>query len=290
VSAAAMVRVMAFPVSHRARHGPQAPISEAQLQATFEYECALRGAQRPAYVPVVASGANACTIHYVNNDHLVRPGQAGMVCIDAGCELDGYASDITRAFPVAADLGGRFNSAQRDLYAAVLSTLKAVTALVEARSGYSLSELHRRSVELLRQELNAIGGFQLGIDVLERSLFPHYIGHFLGVDLHDTASIPRSTKLEGGMVITVEPGLYVAQGDARFPKAFWGLGIRVEDDVLVQEDSRVVLSANAPKEIVDVEAICQGFWEPGLGHANIAISAPAGSGATSQERSTALSA
>ncbi|KAE8232956.1 hypothetical protein CF326_g2010 [Tilletia indica] len=266
VSATAMIRVMGYPALHRAQYGAAAPVSEAQLQATFEYECALRGAQRPAYVPVVASGANACTIHYVNNDHLVGPGQAGMVCIDAGCELDGYASDITRAFPVGADLGGKFNNAQRDLYEAVLSTLKAVTSLVSAQSGYSLSELHRRSVELLRQELNAIGGFKLGTDVLERSLFPHYIGHFLGIDLHDTPSIPRSTRLEEGMVITVEPGLYVAEGDARFPKEFWGLGIRVEDDVLVQATSQVVLSVNAPKEVVDVEACCQGLYslEPEL--------------------------
>ncbi|KAE8192884.1 hypothetical protein CF328_g5217 [Tilletia controversa] len=264
VSAAAMMRVMGYPAVHRARYGAAAPVSEAQLQATFEYECALRGAQRPAYVPVVASGANACTIHYVNNDHLVGPGQAGMVCIDAGCELDGYASDITRAFPVSADLGGKFNSPQRDLYEAVLSTLKAVTKLVSVQSGYSLSELHRRSVELLREELNAIGGFQLGTDVLERSLFPHYIGHFLGIDLHDTASIPRSTKLEEGMVITVEPGLYVSEGDDRFPREFWGLGIRVEDDVLVQAMGQVVLSANAPKEVVDVEACCQGLLESDL--------------------------
>ncbi|KAK0537042.1 aminopeptidase [Tilletia horrida] len=291
VSAAAMVRVMGYQALHRARHGASTPVSEAQLQATFEYECALRGAQRPAYVPVVASGANACTIHYVNNDNLVGPGQAGMVCIDAGCELDGYASDITRAFPVGADLGGRFNSAQRDLYEAVLSTLKAVTALVSAQSGYSLSELHRRSVELLRQELNAIGGFQLGHDVLERSLFPHYIGHFLGIDLHDTSSIPRSTRLEEGMVITVEPGLYVSEGDARFPKAFWGLGIRVEDDVLVQATSQVVLSANAPKEVADVEAICQGFFEPEIELRRVAAAASSASGEKkTRRRSSASSA
>ncbi|KAK0547111.1 aminopeptidase [Tilletia horrida] len=264
VSASAMTKLMGFPALHRARHGKNVPISEGQLQATFEYECAMRGAQRPAYVPVVASGAHACTIHYVNNDHLVGPSHSGLVCIDAGCEMDGYASDITRAFPVGHELGGRLQGAHLDLYEAVLATLKNVTKLVSARAGVSLSELHRRSVELLRLELNAIGGFSLGHDTLERTLFPHYIGHYLGIDLHDTPSISRSAKLEDGMVITVEPGLYIPQGDARFPKEFWGLGIRIEDDVVVREDGNLILTANVPKEVADVEAACQGFWEPEL--------------------------
>lgn len=244
-------------------------VSEAQLQAVFEYNCGLRGSQRPAYVPVVASGANALTIHYVNNDRLVGPDQ--LVCIDAGGELDGYASDITRAFPSNAD--GVFSAPQRDLYTAVLNVLKACTALATESQCYTLADLHRRSVDFLRQELKQIG-FQLHGGTLERILYPHYIGHWLGIDLHDCASVERTTRLESGVVVTIEPGVYVPYDDA-FPKHFHGIGIRVEDDIAVMEDTNLVLSSAAPKEVLDVEAACKRFldrqhtsenasWQPNL--------------------------
>ncbi|PWY97110.1 hypothetical protein BCV70DRAFT_81481 [Testicularia cyperi] len=230
-------------------------VSEAQLQAVFEYNCALHGSQRPAYVPVVASGANALTIHYINNDRPVGPDQ--LVCIDAGGEVDGYASDITRAFPSNAD--GRFSPAQRDLYQAVLNVLKACTKLATESQCYTLADMHRRSVDYLRQELKQIG-FDLTGGTLERILYPHYIGHWLGIDLHDCASVERTTKLESGVVVTIEPGVYVPYDDA-FPKHFQGIGIRVEDDIAVQEDSNIILSASAPKEVVDVEAACARFLD-----------------------------
>ncbi|KIS66675.1 uncharacterized protein UMAG_04738 [Mycosarcoma maydis] len=245
-------------------------VSEAQLQAVFEYHCNLRGSQRPAYVPVVASGANALTIHYVNNDRLVGPDQ--LVCIDAGGELDGYASDITRAFPSNAD--GRFSEPQKDLYSAVLNVLKSCTSLSTESQCYTLADLHRRSVEFLRQELKQIG-FNLTGGSLERVLYPHYIGHWLGIDLHDCASVERTTKLEQGVVVTIEPGVYVPYDNA-FPKHFQGIGIRVEDDIAVQEDTNIVLSASAPKEVCDVEAACTRYldrqhtnterasWQPNL--------------------------
>ncbi|SPO32778.1 related to X-Pro aminopeptidase II [Ustilago trichophora] len=244
-------------------------VSEAQLQAVFEYNCGLRGSQRPAYVPVVASGANALTIHYVNNDRLVGPDQ--LVCIDAGGELDGYASDITRAFPSNAD--GMFSEPQKDLYSAVLNVLKSCTTLATENQCYTLADLHRRSVDFLRQELKQIG-FHLTGGSLERVLYPHYIGHWLGIDLHDCASVERTTKLESGVVVTIEPGVYVPYDDA-FPKHFQGIGIRVEDDIAVMEDSNIVLSNAAPKEVVDVEAACKKFldkkhtgqsaaWQPDL--------------------------
>ncbi|GAK66642.1 peptidase M24 [Moesziomyces antarcticus] len=230
-------------------------VSEAQLQAVFEYNCGLRGSQRPAYVPVVASGSNALTIHYVNNDRLVRPDQ--LVCIDAGGELDGYASDITRAFPSNAD--GRFSSAQRDLYSAVLNVLKSCTQLATEEQCFTLADLHRRSVDFLRQELRQIG-FHLTGGTLERVLYPHYIGHWLGIDLHDCASVERTTRLESGVVVTVEPGVYVPYDDA-FPKHFQGIGIRVEDDIAVGETDNIVLSSAAPKEVVDVEAACARYLD-----------------------------
>lgn len=229
--------------------------SEAQLQAVFEYQCALHGSQRPAYVPVVASGANALTIHYINNDRLVGPDQ--LVCIDAGGELDGYASDITRAFPTNVD--GRFSEPQKDLYQAVLNVLKACTQLATEDQCYTLADLHRRSVDFLRQELTQIG-FSLSGGTLERVLYPHYIGHWLGIDLHDCASVERTTKLESGVVVTIEPGVYVPN-DSAFPKHFRGIGIRVEDDIAVQTDSNIVLSSAAPKEVVDVEAACARFLD-----------------------------
>lgn len=225
-------------------------VSEAQLQAVFEYNCALRGSQRPAYVPVVASGSNALTIHYVNNDRLVGPDQ--LVCIDAGGELDGYASDITRAFP--SNSNGLFTAPQRDLYTAVLNVLKSITSLATSDNAYTLADLHRRSVDFLRQELTQIG-FHLTGSTLERVLYPHYIGHWLGIDLHDCASVERTTRLEEGVVVTVEPGVYVPFDDA-FPKEFQGIGIRVEDDVAVMQEGNIVLSSSAPKEVVDVEAAC----------------------------------
>lgn len=230
-------------------------VSEAQLQAVFEYHCNLRGSQRPAYVPVVASGANALTIHYVNNDRLVGPDQ--LVCIDAGGELDGYASDITRAFP--SNASGLFSDPQRDLYTAVLNVLKQCTALATESQCYTLADLHRRSVDFLRQELKQIS-FHLTGSTLERILYPHYIGHWLGIDLHDCASVERTTKLEQGVVVTIEPGVYVPYDDA-FPRHFQGMGIRVEDDIAVGEAGNVVLSTSAPKEVVDVEAACRRFLD-----------------------------
>jgi Xaa-Pro aminopeptidase len=179
------------------------------------------------------------------------------VCIDAGPEVDGYVSDITRVFPVSS----RFSSAQKDLYSAVLRVLKQCTSLATAQNGYTQGELHRRSVELLRVELERLG-FNLRSGMLER-LYPHSLSHWLGIDLHDTPTVERGTRLQEGHVLTIEPAVYVPQGDDAFPKAFWGMGIRIEDDVAVGYDSNVVLSAEAPREVEDVEAACAG-WEEGV--------------------------
>lgn len=233
----------------------RAGTSEWQLQSIFEAKCAMQGAQRPAYVPVVASGANALTIHYVQNDEVCQPGH--LVCMDAGCEYDGYVSDITRAFPV----DGRFSSAQRDLYEAVLTVLKACTKLVSQDQCYTLSGLHRRSVEMLNAELKRLG-FTLPPGSLERDLYPHALSHWLGLDLHDTSSIDRNTQLKSGMCLSVEPAVYCQEGMPGVPKHFWGLGIRIEDDVAVYgERDHIVLNAEAPREVQDVEAVCSGFWQ-----------------------------
>ena len=249
ISAAAMTKAMGFPVE------PGVTL-ESQIQAHFEYHCSLaRGMGiKPAYVPVVASGSKGLTIHYINNDGVVQDGD--LICMDAGAEVDGYASDITRAWPA----NGRFSGPQRDIYEVLLRVLKGCTKLTTESQCYSLTELHRRSVEMLTTELKDLGFGNLGVGTLERTLYPHYIGHWLGIDLHDTPTVERSTALQEGVVVTIEPGLYIPFDD-RFPKEYQGIGIRVEDDVAVLKEGNVVLSASAPKEVVDVEAACQRFLD-----------------------------
>ncbi|KDQ65103.1 hypothetical protein JAAARDRAFT_202334 [Jaapia argillacea MUCL 33604] len=238
---------------------------ESSLAAHFEYMCALEGSQRPAYVPVVASGANALIIHYTSNNHLVREGE--MLLVDAGCEYNGYASDITRTYPLS-----KFTQAQADLYSAILSVQKSLVASCSQKEGLSLNELHRRSVEGLRGELGRLGfnlggknsrGGNAGYGDLERVLYPHHLSHPIGIDLHESTHFDRNAPLKAGNVITIEPGIYVPPSPI-FPKHFHNMGIRIEDEVLVGEDSPTVLTASAPKEIVDVEGACQGLlgFEP----------------------------
>ncbi|PKI84138.1 hypothetical protein MVES_002006 [Malassezia vespertilionis] len=232
---------------------------ESEGQAVFEYACARRGAERQAYVPVFASGRNALMIHYVRNDALM--GDRDVLSVDAGCEFAGYASDITRTMPIAED--GKFTPAQRDVYEALLRTLKGCTELVAAKHGYSLAQLHRFSVQMLHTELKDLG-FQISTATLERVLYPHYVGHWLGIDLHDTSTVERCTKLEEGMVLTIEPGIYIPD-DPAFPKLYRGIGMRVEDDVAVGYGESIVLSADAPKEVVDIEAVSSGRIVPRMG-------------------------
>ncbi|OCH84592.1 hypothetical protein OBBRIDRAFT_741300 [Obba rivulosa] len=243
ISADAHTRVMRFTI-------PNMP--EYEIAAHFEYLCARAGAQRPAYVPVVASGANARIIHYTANNQLVRDGE--LVLIDAGCEYNGYASDITRTFPVS----GKFSEPQKALYSAVLAAQKQLVKLCSAASGLSLAQLHSTSCDLLRKELVNAGIPNAPMRLSE--LYPHYIGHHVGIDLHESTYIDRHEPLKAGMVVTVEPGVYVPPSDS-YPAYFHNIGIRIEDEVLVGETEPIVLSAHAPKEIVDVEGVCQGLLD-----------------------------
>ncbi|KZP15097.1 peptidase M24 [Athelia psychrophila] len=229
----------------------QPGLSESAAAAHFEYLCSVAGSQRPAYVPVVASGANARVIHYTSNNHIIQDGE--MVLIDAGCEYNGYASDITRTFPA----NGKFSAAQADLYAAVLSAQKELCTLCTESAGLSMHELHRKSCQLLKVELNQIG-FGLQTGDLERVLYPHFLSHPIGIDLHESSHFDRSGELKEGMVITIEPGIYVPP-TPNFPSHFHDMGIRIEDDVLIGKNHATILSVNAPKEIADVEGACQGL-------------------------------
>lgn len=174
-----------------------------------------------------------------------------MVLIDAGGERHMYASDITRTFPVS----GRFTAPQRDLYQAVLNVQKECVARCRAEDSVTLNELHRTSCSLLYAELRNIG-FPLGPGDVERRLYPHFLSHHVGSDLHDCPTAERSGVLTAGNVVTIEPGLYVPF-DSAFPKAFHGLGVRIEDEVAITRDGPEILTALAPKEIADVEAMCQ---------------------------------
>ncbi|KAI0352768.1 peptidase M24 [Trametes cingulata] len=227
-------------------------VSEHAVAAHFEYLCAREGSQRPAYVPVVASGPNALIIHYTSNNQLIANGE--MVLIDAGCEYNGYASDITRTFPA----NGVFTDEQATLYNAVLTVQKHLITLCTEDSGMSIVQIHRESCTMLRRELERIGfSFPLGAGTLD-TLYPHLVGHPVGIDLHESNQTERDAPLKAGMVITIEPGVYVPPFP-EFPKAFHNIGIRIEDEVLVGKKHPTVLSVNAPKEIEDIEGSCQGL-------------------------------
>ncbi|TIA92358.1 hypothetical protein E3P99_00652 [Wallemia hederae] len=228
----------------------RAGLTEHQVAARFEYKCAMAGSERQAYVPVVASGANGLAVHYTANTMQID--ENDMMLMDAGCELHGYNSDITRTWPV----NGKFTQPQQDLYQAVLNVEKECIKLCTEEKGVSLNYIHRESVRLLGKELKQIGFDQMRYGDLERILYPHYISHPLGMDLHDTPSFDRSQKLEEGNVITIEPGCYVFPSD-RFPKWFHNIGVRVEDDVLVGKHAPTVLTQEAPKEVADIEQVCE---------------------------------
>ncbi|KAJ2963844.1 hypothetical protein NQZ79_g1082 [Umbelopsis isabellina] len=223
-------------------------VTEGQLWAKLDFECRMRGSTILAYVPVVAGGPNALSMHYVRNDMKLRDGD--LVLVDCGGEYNGYASDITRTWPV----NGKFSEPQKKLYQAVLDVNKACIKLCTESNNISLHGIHDVSVRLMKQELEKIGFPAKGGDV-ERILYPHHVGHYLGLDVHDCHDLDRSRRLKSGMVVTIEPGIYVPYDD-RFPREYQGIGIRIEDNVCIGKEDPWVLTATAPKEIVDIEFCC----------------------------------
>jgi Xaa-Pro aminopeptidase len=227
---------------------------EYEIEAELLYEFRRNGAQFPAYSPIVASGANACVLHYVFNDALLREGD--LLLIDAGCELDGYASDITRTSPV----NGRFSPAQREVYEIVLASQRA--AMESVRPGKAWNDPHDAAVKVLAQgliDLKLIAGSLE--EVLEKETYKrfymHRTGHWLGLDVHDAGDYKRQGNwrtLAPGMTLTVEPGLYIRAEDD-IPERLRNIGIRIEDDVLVTDAACEVLTAEAPKAIADIEAL-----------------------------------
>ena len=245
ISARAHERAMRF-----ARPG----LHEYEIEAELVHEFVRQGAQAPAYTSIVAAGANACVLHYVSNRALLKPNE--LLLIDAGCELDGYASDITRTFPIS----GRFEGAQKALYELVLAAQSdAISAVAPGRS---FSDPHECAVRTLAQGMLDLGLLQGTLDgVIEagayRRFYMHRTGHWLGLDVHDAGDYGaegRWKALAAGMVLTVEPGIYVRPGEG-VPEAFWNIGIRIEDDVAVTASGCEVLTAQAPKQVAEIEAI-----------------------------------
>ena len=246
IAAAAHQRAMQF---------TRPEMMEYEIEAEFLHEFYRHGAQAPAYTSIVAGGANACTLHYNANNAKLRDGD--LLLIDAGCELDGYASDITRTFPV----NGKFSAPQKDLYELVLASQAAAISKVAPNNHWN--EPHEAALDVLVR-----GFIDLGLckgshdEVLEkgsyRQFYMHRTGHWLGLDVHDAGEykdhVGEWRKLEPGMTLTVEPGCYVRPAD-NVPEHFWNIGIRIEDDVLVTSADCEVLTSAALKSVDDIESL-----------------------------------
>lgn len=220
--------------------------SEKDLGAFLEYEYNKEGLDGSAYVPVIAGGQKALLIHYVLNNGLLNDDE--FVLVDAGGEYGTYISDITRTWPIS----GKFTQPQRDLYEAVLSAQRSSVALCRANAGVTLDKLHSITETSLRNQLQQLG-FDLSGDAMN-VLFPHHVGHYIGLDVHDIPGYTRGVNLQEGHCITIEPGIYVPD-DERWPKAFRGLGIRIEDSVAILDEGPLVLTTEAVKEVADIEAL-----------------------------------
>lgn len=227
---------------------------EYQLEAELLHEFCRHGARHPAYPSIVAGGANACVLHYVGNNTRLKDGD--LLLIDAGCELDGYASDITRTFPV----NGCFSAAQKDVYELVLAAQTA--AIAAARPGKTWNAPHDAALRVLAQGFIDFKLCQGSVDaVLEsesyKRFYMHRTGHWLGMDVHDVGDYKTGDNwraLETGMVFTVEPGCYIRPADD-VPPALWNIGIRIEDDVAITALGNEVLTSAAPKTVADIEVL-----------------------------------
>jgi Xaa-Pro aminopeptidase len=240
----------------RAMRACRPGMMEYEIEAEFLHEFRRHDATT-SYHPIVGSGANGCILHYVENRDLLKEGD--LLLIDAGCEYDYYASDITRTFPVS----GRFSPEQRALYEVVLEAQLA--AIDKVRPGNHWDDPHDAAVRVLTRGLVRLGLLKGRLPTLikngdYRQFYMHRTGHWLGLDVHDVGDYKVGEEwriLEPGMVLTVEPGLYIAPGSRGVAKKWWGTGIRIEDDVLVTPDRAEVLSADAPKDPDEIERVMQ---------------------------------
>ena len=244
----------------RAMRACKPGISELLLESELQHEFALHGTRYTAYPSIVASGENACILHYRENDATIQDGD--LVLIDAGCEYRCYASDITRTFPA----NGKFSAVQKDVYDIVLAAQLA--AIDNAQTGNQFTAPHNAAHRVLAEGLRELGVLTQSLDeILEKELQKpftlHRVSHFLGMDVHDVGRREvdgEDRVLEPNMVITIEPGLYFG-GPEAMPDVdlrLHGIGIRIEDDVLITADGNEVLTAGVPKTAADIEALMNG--------------------------------
>lgn len=227
---------------------------EYQLEAELLHVFAKNGARFPAYSSIVGGGDNACILHYVENRDMLRDGD--LVLIDAGCELDHYASDITRTFPV----NGKFSPEQKALYELVLQAQQAAIDVIKPGSHWN--EPHDATVKVITEGLVKLGLLKGKVSALikemaYRDFYMHRAGHWLGMDVHDVGDYKCGGEwrvLEVGMVLTVEPGIYVSPHNKKVDKKWRGIGIRIEDDVVVTKNGCEIITANAPKTVTEIEA------------------------------------
>lgn len=228
---------------------------EYQLEAEMRYEFYNHGSKAPAYNFIIGSGENSCILHYNENDAQLKDGE--VVLIDAGCEYENYASDITRTFPV----NGRFTPEQRAVYEAVLQAQLAVIAAI--KPGMRWNETHELGVRKITEGLVQIGLLQGNVDELIASkaydkFYMHLTGHFIGIDVHDVGTYKEDGEwrvLKPGMAFTVEPGIYIAPNTPGVDKKWWNIGVRIEDDVVVTETGCEILTPGLPKTVAEIEAL-----------------------------------
>lgn len=231
---------------------------ESQLEAELLHEFASGGARHAAYPSIVGSGDNACVLHYLQNSSKMRDGD--LVLIDAGCEFQYYAADVSRTFPV----NGRFSKEQRTLYELVLRAQLA--AIEQIKPGNHWDQPHDASVKVITEGLVSLGllrGRVPGLIKREayREFYMHRVGHWLGLDVHDVGDYRVDGQwrlLEPGMVMTVEPGIYISPANNKVAKKWRGIGIRIEDDVVVTEKGCEVISSAVPKTVEEIEALMAG--------------------------------
>lgn len=235
-------------------------VFEHQLEAEINYTFRKAGGAGPGYATIVGSGENATILHYIENRRAIAAGD--LVLVDAGCEFDHYTADITRTWPAS----GTFSAPQRAVYEIVLRTQESAIAM--AVPGATIDQIHDHCVKSLTEGMIALGlltgtAEERVKDQAYRKFYMHGTSHWLGLDVHDVGAYTlggKSRPLEPGMVITVEPGLYIAADAADVPAELRGIGVRIEDDILVTETGNEVLTAACPKQIAELEAICRGRW------------------------------
>jgi Xaa-Pro aminopeptidase len=230
---------------------------EHELEAVINYTFRKAGGSGPGYATIVGTGENATILHYIENRCAIADGD--LVLVDAGCEYDHYTADITRTWPAY----GSFSAPQKRIYDLVLATQKSAVAM--AKPGATLDEIHQHCVRSLTEGMLSLGLLAGSLeervtDLSYKKFFMHGTSHWLGLDVHDVGAYTQSGKarpLEAGMVITVEPGLYIAADAEGVPPEYRGIGVRIEDDLAITADGNEVLTAACPKEIEELEAICR---------------------------------